>query len=407
MLSDSRIGRRALFACLYLSEGAPMGFLWWALPVRLRDADVAPERIAGLLALLVLPWALKFLWAPAVDVLRSPRFSVRGWILVAQLLMGLTLLPLLALDLASQFELVVLVLVVHAVAAATQDAAIDTLAIGMISLHERGSINGWMQLGMLAGRAAFGGGALLVGNRIGDEAVLAILIAVTWSVSIVVVFGVRREHVPPPPDGGRGRVAGFLAALASVARSRRTWLGLAFAALAGAGFKSLTALAGPFLVDRGVDSDTVGAFFLLPVVACMATGAVIGGWVADRWGRRRTVAVFEAAAALMVVAVGVTAMSFAPGTATMPLLAMLGALYFAIGLATASSYALFMDLTDPRLAATQFCTFMAGINLCEAWSTRTLGALVTSVGYGPGFCLMAIPSGLALLLLPLLGSPRR
>ena len=115
-----------------------MGFLWWrALPVRLRSAGVDPERIATLVSVLVIPWALKLLWAPLVDVVRSKRWTVRSWILSAQVLMALTLAPLLVLDLHEDYALVVAALVLHAVFAATQDAAIDTLAIGVITLPER------------------------------------------------------------------------------------------------------------------------------------------------------------------------------------------------------------------------------------------------------------------------------
>ena len=35
-------GRRLLFAALYFSEGAPIGFIWWALPTRLASGGMAP-----------------------------------------------------------------------------------------------------------------------------------------------------------------------------------------------------------------------------------------------------------------------------------------------------------------------------------------------------------------------------
>ena len=65
--------RRLLFAALYLSEGAPIGFLWLALPTRLKVADVSIQQITALTAVLVIPWTFKFAWAPLVDVLRSRR----------------------------------------------------------------------------------------------------------------------------------------------------------------------------------------------------------------------------------------------------------------------------------------------------------------------------------------------
>jgi hypothetical protein len=35
--------RRVLFALLYFSEGAPIGYIWWHLPTRLRAADLPIE----------------------------------------------------------------------------------------------------------------------------------------------------------------------------------------------------------------------------------------------------------------------------------------------------------------------------------------------------------------------------
>ena len=40
-----------MFAALYFCEGAPIGYLWWTLPVLLRTRGVASERITTVVAL--------------------------------------------------------------------------------------------------------------------------------------------------------------------------------------------------------------------------------------------------------------------------------------------------------------------------------------------------------------------
>ena len=88
---DTPTRRKILFASLYLSEGAPIGFIWLALPTRLRAHDVPVEQITWLAAVLVLPWTFKFTWAPLVDLLRSRHWTLRHWIVAAQTVMdGLT-----------------------------------------------------------------------------------------------------------------------------------------------------------------------------------------------------------------------------------------------------------------------------------------------------------------------------
>jgi predicted MFS family arabinose efflux permease len=80
-------------------------------------------------------------------------------------------------------------------------------------------------------------------------------------------------------------------------------------------------------------------------------------------------------------------------------LLLLGLLYFFIGAFTTASYALFMDMTDRRLGATQLSAYMSATNLCESWSAFAVGALVAALGYGAAFSVMALAS---LVVLPVL-----
>lgn len=402
--------RRLLFAALYLSEGAPIGFIWWHLPTRLRAAGVPIEAITALTATLVLPWTLKFLWAPLIDAWRARGGTARAWIIAAQVVMGLALLPLLLLDLHADLPLVTALLMLHAVAAATQDAAIDTLAIASTGRDERGALNGWMQAGMLLGRSLFGGVSLVIVAQSGTGPVVLALVATIWLTLVLVAAADERAHVPPPPaadagvspaasGAGTGRpVAGsarrrgsLLPTLAAAARSRTTWLGLLFALSAGAGFEAVGAVAGPYLVDRGFDSARVGTFLALPAVLAMLVGGLVGGTLSDRLGRRRT-----AGAALVLLAGLIAAVAAAGGAAHGTLLALLTAVYGGIGVFVAASYALFMEGTDPRLGATQFSAFMAATNACEAWATFAVGRLIPSLGYPGAFLVMALISLAAL-----------
>ena len=385
-------GRIALFTLLYAAEGAPIGFIWWALPTMLRTTGVPIEQITGLTALVLLPWIFKFLWAPAVDALRSPRWGFRAWILTAQTLMGLTLLPLLWLDPAAHFDTWRLLLVLHAFSAATQDVAIDALAINSVPPDHRGLLNGSMQAGMLGGRSLFGGGALLVASWLGWNWIVILLIAWIW-LTLAVVMLVRLPSAPAPAHAP----GVFRRALSDALRQRTTWMGIAFALTSAAAFEATGQLAGPFLVDRGVASSTIGLFFGVVVVAAMLGGGLLGGAVSDRWGRRRSVAVFLAGFVAMILLLA--AADAAGGTAPAVLLALLAGMYFFVGLFTAASYALFMDLTDPRLGGTQFSTFMAATNGCEAWSTWTGGRIAGSAGYASAFVALSIASVLSLLVL--------
>lgn len=394
--ASSPLARRAYFALLYFSEGAPIGYVWWAMPTRLRAGGMPVDEVAAITALLTLPWALKFLWAPCVDRLRGRRWGYRAWIAAAQLVMGLMLLPLAVLPTEELAGVILWLLLAHAVAAATQDVAIDALAIATVPEAERGRTTGWMQAGMLIGRAAFGGLALAAERWIGAAAVVGLLIACMWSVLVFV-------WLVPPPRGALGHAPSpphrgvVVAALRAALLRRSTWVGFGIALTAGAAFEAAGALMGPLLLDHGVTQELVGWFLALPVVAGMIVGSMAGGWIADRVGHVRLVGgSVLAIAAILAAMVAAMALVDARGWS---LMALALPLYLCIGSLTAGSYALFMDLTDPAIGGTQFSAYMSATNLCEVWSVALVGAIVASSGYTVGI-LAAV--GLSLLCLPLL-----
>ncbi|MDP3938882.1 MAG: MFS transporter, partial [Deltaproteobacteria bacterium] len=171
------------------------------------------------------------------------------------------------------------------------------------------------------------------------------------------------------------------------------WMGLGFAALGGAAFEAAGAVAGPFLIDQGLSEQAVGTFYLA-AVAAMLLGALAGGPLSDRGGRRRIVELF-----VLLTAGGVFALALSVRAGAGPdlLQGLFVGLYLAIGLLTASSYALFMDITDTRLRATQFSAYMGATNLCESWSAFGIGRLHAWHGYAVAFTVMAALSLVGLI----------
>jgi MFS family permease len=394
--------RRALLTLLYVTEGAPIGYLWTALPARLRAGGIAVDEITTLGALITVPWSLKFLWAPLVDAFRSRSRGVRPWIAGAQIAMALTLLPLAFLDPVAHFEMLLPLLCMHAFCASTQDVAIDALAIQSLSPDERGSATGWMQLGMLIGQAVFGGGALAAAVWIGEGRVVWLMVVAVAS-SAIWVMG-RAAQIQPTDTLPAGRVGERLRhvgrRLATVLRGRATWLGLAFASVAGAGMEGIGALATPLLIDRGLPPADVGWYFGMPKVAAMGAGLLFGGWLADRVPRRRA-AGFGIGLLFLWSLLLAGAVDGDPRT----LLLLLAGAQILFGVVTAASYSLLMDMTDPDLGASQFSAYMGAINLCYVWAAYTAGELTARFGYAPAMTALAGASLVSLLLLPALGRP--
>lgn len=378
-----------LFASLYASEGAPIGFLWWALPSVLRSQGVSVADITALTSILVLPWAFKVLWAPTIDVLQH-RWPLSRWIIASQLLMGITLLPLLALDLHDQFSWVFGFLVLHSVSAATQDVAIDALCIRSADPEERGSLNGWMQAGMLTGRSLLGGGGLIAMEWAGFSGIVLLLLGVIWGSSLLLLFA-RTPSPQDPSDRSPVSFPALVKTLQEEGRLRQAAYVLLFAAVSGAGYEAVGSVAGPFLIDRGLTIGDVGWFFFVPAIVAMIAGSLIGGYCADRIGRTASVRVFLTVMASAVLLIGILDI-VADGGLPAWRVAGMTLLYFSIGLFVSSSYALMMDATHPSLAATQFSAYMGATNLCESWSAFAVGRMQPAIGYPGAFILMGLVS---------------
>lgn len=388
--------RRALFFFLYVCEGAPFGFIWWMLPVLLREAGNPVARITTLTALATLPWTVKFLAAPLIDYSSARGLALRWWISAMQLGMVLALLPVLGLDLAAGYPLLLVCLVAHSSFGALQDVAVDTLAMRTAPANELGSLNGWMQAGMLAGRAITAGLGLGLASRFGVDAVIAGLAGLLALSALSMPWLLRHEPRPV-----RHQPRELLRELRILVSGRGFWFAAVFALTAGAAFEAFGALGGPMFTDLGWPRETIARVFAILSPVAMVIGALGGGMLADRLGRLRVCAGIVA-----VLAVSAVAMSRLPQGAP----GMIGELalvawYLLVGMLTAVSYSLFMQVSaGTMIAATQFSVFMAMTNACEVWSGFLGGQIAEVAGYAMALALMAL---LSLLALPALLGLRR
>lgn len=406
--------RKILFGMLYLSEGAPIGFIWLGLPTRLKVVGVPLDQITWLLALLILPWTLKFLWAPIVDLLRVPSWGFKHWVLASQFCMAVSLLPLMQLDIAKQFPTIKIWLIVHAVCAATQDISIDALCMQESKPTERGALNGWMQCGVLVGRAAMGGGSLMLERWIGFAATVAVLIGLILSSSVLLWFAKEQPQEPELTNGHDSshsldtsvpllsllvtRIRSMVREMISSLRSHRIWAGFLFALTAPAAFKSIEAVIGPFLIDRGYSEYQIGQFSSTIMIGSMIVGSLLAGRLAGRSKGSRFVAIALVLNVAAILLLGGVDFAFDGGSGW-HLLLLLGIVALTIGWFTVALYQWLMNLTSPRLAATQFTAFMAATNACEAWSTGLFGTLQVQLGYPVTICLLCIPSACSAVLL--------
>ena len=122
-------------------------------------------------------------------------------------------------------------------------------------------------------------------------------------------------------------------------------------------------------------------------------GTVIGGVLADRWGRKKTILIFLIGT-LILSALLVFADSWE----------ILAVIYSLIGFVQGASFfsaisALFMDITNPKIAGTQYSLMTSIANVGDYSVAIFSGTLVLMIGYARFFLLAAWITGPTLLVL--------
>lgn len=425
-LLATRNGRLAAFFSLYVTEGIPLGFTATAVATTMRREGVPVEDIGQFVGALYLPWAWKWAIGPFVDTLYVDRLGRRRmWIVLAQLGMALTLLAGMPLDLAADVGLFTTLIIVHNVFGATQDVAIDALAVNTLRDDERGTANGLMFAGAYVGQALGGAGVLFLMPYLGLRGSFVLVAAMVLTVTALVALPLREPRhkdadAPPEPNPIRAatrEIAGFTVAAAKSFFSSRGALVAVFFALLPAGAYALSlSLMSNLAVELGMPDDEIAALSLAATIIS-ALSCVAGGWISDRFGRRRMLALYLAGTAIPTLYLAwmmqqhAWVMPVDPTMADRPTVPAvlvttfwIASLVYAVfqGLMYGTRSALFMDVTDPKVAATQFTAYMAMLNLVITYTSTWQGHALAAWGYPVTLSVDAGLGFLGIALLPFL-----
>ncbi|MBF0676825.1 MFS transporter [Pseudomonas sp.] len=378
-------GTWVLLASLYCAQGLPSGLMAHALPVLLRQHGVDLALI-GLLKLLALPWLFKVFWAPWVDRLASERLGHhRGWILPLQGGFTLTLLGLALLApqelFGDQLPLLLGLLLLINLAAATQDVATDGLTVRLLPERWRGLGNSLQVGGYKVGMLLSGSGLLLVIDPLGWNLSVALLAGLLALLLVPIWRFPERRQLPFQPDSAEPAGAGLLW------RHYRGLLaqpGMGLWLLVLLTFKLGDALGSPMikpmLVDQGWGSAALGQLTLISSLTGIG-GALLGGLLYARLGAYRALLLGG-----LVQAVGIAAMAWLVGNAE-PSRVYAVALFeqAADGLSTVVLFAAMMRQCRPEHEGADF-TLQACVQLLLAGLVGALsGVLATSLGYSALF----------------------
>ncbi len=425
----SRWGRLIAFFSLYLTEGIPLGFTATAIATQMRRQGLGPAEIGAFVGSLYLPWAFKWAVGPFVDVFSSDRFGRRRlWIVIAQVLMVLTLMTALAVNFTAQLKLFTLLILLHNICGATQDVAIDALAVNVLREDERGLANGLMFGGAYLGQAIGGSGVLFLTPYLGFGNTYFFVAACILSVTLLVALPMREPREPRAPRTGPALAAArselrqfMVASYRAFTGTRAAWVGVLFALLPAGAYALGLALQSNLAVELGLNDAQVGWLNLWSTIVS-ALGCVTGGWLSDRLGRRRMLALYLVGTALptlflawamqqahwiLPVSPQAPNRPVAPPALVSVFWSMVILYSVAQGLMYGTRTALFMDVTTPRVAATQFTAYMAMLNLVITYTATWQGRVVERLGYPITLLIDSVAGLLCIALLPLMAPAAR
>ncbi len=284
---------------LYFGQGIPYVVVMTLSVVMYKNLGVSNTEIALLTSWLYLPWVIKPLWSPLVDLLGRKRL----WIVGLQFALGAALaMVALALPGPHFLRLTLAVLWLMAFASATHDIAADGFYMLALPAHAQSALVGvrslFYRLAMIAGQ----GGLVVLAGTLTDAGGSALGAWRSVFALLAVGFGLlgayhawalpRPAADRPAPRSGTFR-ADFAAVFAAFFRKPGIARILAFLLLYRFAEAQLLKLVAPFLLDPraagglGLRTQDVGIAYGTVGVVALTVGGLLGGWAVSRAGLKK------------------------------------------------------------------------------------------------------------------------
>jgi PAT family beta-lactamase induction signal transducer AmpG len=395
-MSKSPAVRYASGALLYFAQGIPKGLLHIAMPAWLASHGVSAGVIASYLAIIVLPWAFKLVTGPLMDRFAyRPMGGRRPWVLGAQFGLVLSLLGLAAIDdpLAQIGLLTALGVVINSFTA-TQDVAVDGMAIDLVPESEHGRINAFMSCGKAVGWAVTAAlsGTLLVQYGLAVTAVVAAAGAGAVFVAFLLVREREGERLLPWTQGAAvgqravadsfRNVAQDLNAVLWTRTSLVVSLVMFFDGVVTGYGEALMPIAAVKLFSFTTTqwSQLVAMMGLTGAFAALALGPLI-----DRFGARTML--------LLTIGVVCSHAFLLAGTQQLwtnstYVLLMLSAYVLMQPVTMVCVIALAMSICSTRISATQFAIYMSMANLGHSAGSKIFGSVSGYTSFVQNYALM-------------------
>ena len=302
---------------LYFAEGIPYFIVNNISVIMFTNMGMSKGDMAMYTSLLYLPWVIKPLWSPFVDIIKTKRW----WIMAMQILMSVAFaavafsLPHPSAEVmasgstdVSMFAVTLILFWITAFASATHDIAADGFYMLALSPGDQSLFVGirstFYRLSSIFGQGVLVVIAGLLEKRLGD---IPQAWSITLAVSAVIFAAVTLWHTfrlpRPTSDGSRSEASEggvrrifleFARTFVTFFSKKHVWIAMAFMLLYRLPEAFLVKMMNPFLLDSaaegglGLSTETVGIVYGTIGVAALTVGGILGGIAASRWGLKKS-----------------------------------------------------------------------------------------------------------------------
>jgi len=351
--------------------------------------------VIGIMALVGLPYTLKFLWAPFLDRFTLPFLGRRrGWLLVAQVALIFSIAGLGSTDPGNNPWLVAFTAFLVTFFSASQDIVVDAYRREDLPDEELGLGSSLYVNGYRVGMLLASGGGLIMADYIPFSIVYLIMAA-------CILPGVLTTLLAPEPEITLGAPKTIKEAVFNpldeyFKRQGALWI-LAFILLYKMGDTMASAMTTPFYLDIGFSKTEIGAIVKLFGFWATIAGTLIGGVLMLRLGINRSLWIFGFVQAISTACFALLARI---GHSVPALSGVIAFENLSSGMGTAAYIAFMASITNKRFTATQYALLTSLMGVPRVLASAPTGFLAKNLGWVNFFIactLIAIPGMLLLL----------
>ncbi len=377
------------FAC-----GLPLLLTTTVLQAWMKEEGV-DLTVIGMMALVGLPYTLKFLWAPVLDRFTLPVLGRRkGWLLTAQVALIVSIASLGFADPVKHPWLLASVAFLVTFFSASQDSVVDAYRREDLPDEELGLGSSLYVNGYRVGMLLASGGGLIMADHVPFSMVYQIMAA-------CMLPGVATTLLAPEPEVAAGtpktmREAVIDPLMEYFSRQGAFWV-LAFILFYKLGDTMASAMTVPFYLDIGFSKTQIGTVVKLFGFWATVAGSLAGGVIMLRLKINRSLWVFGFLQAMSTAGFAILAWI---GNNVHVLSAVIAFENFSSGMGTAAFVAFMASITHKKFTATQYALLSSLMGVPRVMAAAPTGFLAKSMGWESFFifCTLIAAPGILLLL---------